>query len=165
MEGSIGKKRQAGAGIAADKAKAFEKAPAAEGIRRREGIVLLADDSQDIRETYDLLFGGMLRFRVAKDGFEAFSIFSENTVSLIVSDIHMVSGGGEEPGNGIWLVRRIREMDPHVHIVVVSGGASDQEKAAAISAGASEYVVKPMEVERLVSIINASSGQHLDRGR
>ena len=165
MHGNAAKGRETPLLKAESAKKAFARLPAMEGAcGRKEGIVLLADDNSDLRETYGVMLEGKARFKTAKDGFEALGIFERYNVSLVITDIHMVGGNGEVPGNGIWLVRRIREIDPDVHIVIVSGGAIDDEREAALAAGASEFLNKPLGMDRLAEIINKNSDQMIDLG-
>ena len=61
-------------------------------------------------------------------------------------------------GNGIELCRRIREFDPHTPVLFYSACAYERDLQAAYSAGAQDYVVKPVSfaeftqaVSRLIS--------------
>jgi len=58
-------------------------------------------------------------------------------------------------GSGIELCRRIREMDKTTPIIFYSGAAYDSDKREAVEAGAQAYLVKPVDIARLVDTIKS----------
>jgi CheY-like chemotaxis protein len=115
-------------------------------------LVLIADDNLDTREMYALHLS-MLGYSVetAVDGREAVVKALTMRPDLIVMDLHM-------PGVDGW--RAMREIHGHVKtvnipIVVLTGhDFKDYLKAAALTLGASSYLMKPCLPERLAREIS-----------
>ena len=76
----------------------------------------------------------------ASDGEEAVRICRELKPAAILMDVKMP---------GIEATRRIRAFDPSVPIVAVTAFAYDRDRQKALDAGASEYLSKPLNGERL----------------
>ena len=57
--------------------------------------------------------------------------------AIMICDVRLPDGSGLE------LVRRARELQPHLAIVVCSGQADGQTQATALKNGAAEFLTKP----------------------
>jgi DNA-binding response OmpR family regulator len=102
--------------------------------------VLIADDDE-------ALLGLMVRrlTRVgaaadsAADGVLASTLIQRNEYDLIVSDINM-------PGKtGLELLQEAKQRDPHVQVVIVTGGATVETAVQALNQGAFGFLTKPFE--------------------
>ncbi len=58
--------------------------------------------------------------------------------------------------DGIELLRRIRAMHPRIEVILLTGDYSTEAAVAAIKAGASDYLTKPVEVNRLREALGRS---------
>ena len=112
--------------------------------------VLLADD--DSRNVFALMHAlekyGM-QVIVAKDGHEAVSKFMENGVDIVLMDIMM-------PGlDGYEATRQIRATDKgrSLPIIALTAKAMNDDREKCIEAGANDYLTKPVEVSRLLSMM------------
>lgn len=56
-----------------------------------------------------------------------------------------------EDGTNTELIRRLRELTPHVPVLVFSALAFEANRRGAIEAGAGVYLIKPQDVERLAA--------------
>ncbi|MDO8719537.1 MAG: response regulator [Polaromonas sp.] len=113
--------------------------------------VLLVDD--DVRNIFALTSAleqkGML-VEVGRNGFEALSQLDKvSGIDLVLMDIMM-------PGmDGLEATRRIR-TDPRFQklpIIAVTAKAMKDDQAQCLSAGASDYLAKPIDLERLFALI------------
>jgi two-component system response regulator DevR len=59
-------------------------------------------------------------------------------------------------GNGVELVRELRRADPHVLIVILTGGMDPQLHALAFEAGADEVCLKAAGIEEILKAIRGS---------
>lgn len=134
-----------------DIAQPADRAPKAE--RNLEGLkVLLADD--DMRNVFSLsalLAGHGLDVVTAADGKEALERLKENPdIRLVLMDIMMPEMDGYEA------MRRIRANGRYQNLPVIAltakAMAGDREKC--IAAGASDYIAKPIDSSKLLSLIH-----------
>ena len=117
------------------------------------GKILIVDDDQDVREALKMSLesGGYMALE-AGDGQEAIDILHEGdnmvNVPIILCDIRMPKV------NGIECIDFLRREAPGVNIVVVTG-YPDATMAADLKAkGIKDYLVKPVERERLLEVVN-----------
>jgi EAL domain-containing protein (putative c-di-GMP-specific phosphodiesterase class I) len=96
------------------------------------------DDDPDVAQSLQrLLSGAGYRVTVAGDGREATEALSRNAFAVIVSDIQM-------PGmSGVELLRVIRDRDPDVPVILMTGAPTIDTAMEAVSLGALQYLRKP----------------------
>jgi len=119
----------------AARVEAAEAAPPARVARR----VLLADDSLTTRTLIkSILETAGYRVHVASDGAQALALLESRGADIVVSDVEMPNMDGFE------LTRRVRGSPRHreLPIVLLTGRASDEDKARGAAAGANAYLVK-----------------------
>ncbi|MCK2086806.1 sigma-54 dependent transcriptional regulator [Thauera aromatica] len=110
--------------------------------------VLVVDDEELYRE---LLSGRLTRqgYRVseAADGPGALGHIERTGIDLALIDIKM-------PGmDGIELLGRIKQLDPHIEVVVLTGHGSIDTAIAAMKLGAFDYLTKPYTLTELDLIV------------
>jgi C4-dicarboxylate-specific signal transduction histidine kinase len=106
-------------------------------------ILLVDDEPKTLLVSSDILRLDGYDVDTARDGREALEKFSPGRHSAVVTDIRM-------PGmSGIELVERIRERDQAVPIVILTGYATVETATRAVSAGAFEYLFKPIDFDKL----------------
>jgi chemotaxis protein histidine kinase CheA len=114
--------------------------PRAAGTKPRRGkTVLVVDDSPVVRDLIaEALRSHGLRVLEAGDGQEALARLAVHAeVQLIITDLDMPKL------DGIGLVKQVRgRPGPRLPIIVVTMRGSDDDKRAAIAAGADSYLVK-----------------------
>ncbi len=72
---------------------------------------------------------------------------AQRTPLLILLDIQLPDG------NGVEFLKEIRNMEHYPEIVMISGAASLQEAADSVKLGAADFLEKPFEPQRLLSIV------------
>jgi two-component system chemotaxis response regulator CheY len=78
------------------------------------------------------------------DGHEAVEAFHELEPDLVTMDLMLPSCCGIEA------VRRIRALDPEARVLVTSARGQEALVMEALQAGAGDFVVKPVDRERLL---------------
>ncbi len=117
-----------------------------------DASILLVEDDDDIRVAMTLFLEGAGYHVVeAKDGAEGLRLLrsSAGAICLVLLDLFMPVKNG-------WEFRAEQIADPtiaHVPVVVVSADRTAQQKADAL--GALEYLVKPVDFERLLGAVAA----------
>ena len=94
----------------------------------------------------------------ARDATEALVAIAEHSIDLVLSDIQM-------PGiNGLELVRQIREIDPDLPCIVITGYGSAEQSVEALRAGAFWYLEKPFDQGHL-DVVRRLVEQAIEVGR
>ena len=114
--------------------------------------ILLVDDSRTIRNIQKNVLTqlGYTDMIEANDGVEAMQLLSQNQVDLVLVDWNMPNM------DGITLVRKIRETNKQLPLVMVTTEAEKSRVLEAIKAGVNNYVVKPFTAETLGEKITAT---------
>ncbi len=107
--------------------------------------VLVADDSSTMRKIIlrALAAVGANDVAEAADGTEAVSMFKPGSFDLVLTDWNM-------PGKtGLEVVQAIRAQDAAVPIMMVTTEAERDRVMQAISAGVTDYLIKPFTADAL----------------
>lgn len=90
----------------------------------------------------------------ARDGEEALELLRQNQVDLLVTDIRMPKM------DGIELVSRLGELGHRPMVLVVSGYDDFSYAVEMLRGGAFDYLLKPVERERLFEALEKLEGQY-----
>lgn len=112
---------------------------AKEGLAAKEGLLLVVEDDQGIREFIASVFSGSFDVRQAKDGKEGWKMAQETTPDIIVSDIMMPKMDGNT------LCRKLKSdvRTSHIPIILLTAKGTDADKTEGYNAGADSYLTKP----------------------
>ncbi len=115
--------------------------------------VLVVEDDADLREAIcDTLELNQISFHEAENGRDAERFLASHAASLVLSDVQM------SPGNGYELLSAIRRNQLDVPVILMTAYGSIPQAVDAIQPGAVDYLVKPFEVENLVSTVRRQIG-------
>jgi signal transduction histidine kinase len=110
---------------------------------------LVVDDEPGMR---DLLGAELTRrgFEVetARDGTEALARAREGSFALVVSDVKMPRMGGLE------LLENLKRAAPEAAVIMVTGYGTVEAAVGAMKLGASDFVEKPFELDRLMAAVD-----------
>ncbi len=112
--------------------------------------ILVVDDEADIRE----LVSGILQdegysVRTAADSDAALAAFRARKPSLLVLDIWMQGGGLD----GLELLDMVKELDPELPVIMISGHGNIETAVSAIKRGAYDFLEKPFKSDRLLLVV------------
>jgi len=112
--------------------------------------ILLVDDSRTIRTVQKSILAQLGHSDVveANDGVEALSQLSAHRPDLMLVDWNMPNM------DGITLVRKVRESNRTLPIIMCATEAEKSRLLEAVKAGVNNYVVKPFTPETLSEKIN-----------
>ncbi len=112
--------------------------------------ILIVDDDKITREILSISLSDDYTTFTARDGQDALEILSNNEMDIVLSDLIM-------PGlNGIDLLERINLLDNKPVVIFLTGNATVETAVQAMKMGAYDYVTKPINVEKLVLLIEKS---------
>ncbi|WP_339929240.1 sigma-54 dependent transcriptional regulator [uncultured Brevundimonas sp.] len=119
-------------------------------MRSTGADILVVDDEADIRE----LVSGLLEdeghaVRIAANSDEALAAIRARKPSLALLDIWMQGGGLD----GLELLDIIKELDPDLPVVMISGHGNIETAVSALKRGAYDFIEKPFKSDRLVVVI------------
>ena len=117
-----------------------------------KGRILLVDDEEDILEflSYNLRKEGY-KIKTASNGKSALKILEKFNPDLIILDVMMPEMDGIEVCESI----RKNEKNDDVLILFLTARSEDYSELAGFSAGADDYIRKPIKPRLLVSRVNA----------
>jgi two-component system, NtrC family, nitrogen regulation response regulator NtrX len=112
--------------------------------------ILIVDDERDIRD----LVAGVLEdegytARTAADSDAALAALAERRPSLVLLDVWLQGSRLD----GLDLLDVIKARDPSLPVLVISGHGNLDTAVAAIRRGASDFIEKPFEAERLILMV------------
>lgn len=110
--------------------------------------VLLADDEEDLRETLaDLLAHVGYRVTTADSGASAVAAARAHGFDLLLTDLRMPDMDGAET------ITAIKQIDPTIRVIVITGYSSEEVAADCRRRGADEIVPKPFDIKELLRIM------------
>ena len=100
--------------------------------------VLLADDEKGIQMTLgDALHDAGHHVFLADTGTEAIRLVENTRFDCVITDMRL-------PGaDGMAVLRRVKEVAPETHVMVITGYGTIESAVEATKAGATEYIPKP----------------------
>ena len=127
-----------------------------------ERVVVVADDSISVRK----FVGRMLekagyRVKLASDGLEASEVVAQVGCHLVITDLEMPRMNGYE------LMAHLRQ-DPatrRIPVLVVTSRAGAKHRDRAMKEGASGFMTKPVQEDKLVATVESLIGSERPQGR
>lgn len=115
-------------------------------------MILLAEDQQIVRQGLKMMIehNGPYRVLEAKNGEEAVLRYDHERVDLVLMDVRMPVMTGLEA------TKRIREKHPASRIVMLTTFADDEYALEALELGALGYLLKDVDVDRLLASIQGA---------
>ncbi len=116
-----------------------------------ERVVLCIEDVESSALLVDRALRRLPKVRVvmARNGHEARELIASTACSVILSDLNLPDVSGAE-----WvaeLVASVRETG--IPVVVLSADATSASKEAALAAGATGYLTKPVDLRELIAVV------------
>jgi CheY-like chemotaxis protein len=114
-------------------------------------VIVIDDDSRNIFALTATLRAKGYVCQSFLDAVEAIKTLKELPCDIILIDMMMPEMDGYE---AIPRIRQIKGKE-HIPIIAVTAQAMIGDKEKCIEAGADDYIVKPIDVDRLLSILKA----------
>lgn len=118
--------------------------------------ILIVDDSKTVRNLVAFIMKKEgFKVTMAEDGMDGLEkLYSSESVDLIISDINMPRM------DGFTFIKNVREQDAYrdLPIIILSTEGQEKDIEAAIHLGASLYMVKPAQPDKMVRNIRMLLG-------
>jgi two-component system nitrogen regulation response regulator GlnG len=110
--------------------------------------LLLIDDETDVQYSFRRIFDSPdLELATASSGEEGLKLIPKFQPDLVLMDIRM---GGM---NGLETLRRIRQMDSKLLVILMTAYGTTQMAIEAMKLGAYDYLLKPFDVPKIKEIV------------
>jgi diguanylate cyclase (GGDEF)-like protein len=119
--------------------------------------VLYCEDEQYLRDvTKGILESFTKQQFIAVDGQQGLELFLENqnTIDLIITDVNMPKM------NGLEMAKQIKEINPNIPIIVATAFSNSEYLLEAIELGIDKYVLKPINIKKLLDTMRQSLLYH-----
>ncbi len=122
--------------------------PGLSGLKK-DTRVLVVDDEGIMRNLLaDVLQDEGYNVTTAMSGEEAIKYARDSAFQIVITDLKM-------PGmNGIEVIKRFKEIDSDICLIVITAYASVESAVEAMKGGAYDYVTKPFNIDEIKLIVN-----------
>ena len=114
-------------------------------------LLLVDDDLCMLHLLYDVVVdacGPGVDVRAIDSACDARAYIEQNLVDILVTDLEM-------PGiNGLELLRCAKHKNPCAQVLFITGHSTLEALAEALESGASDYLLKPLDVDALVTLVH-----------
>lgn len=116
-----------------------------------EGKVVVVDDDGAVRESLTLLLEGMgYGVRAFSTAGQVMSAWPVEGAGCMVLDVRLPDG------NGIDVLRRLRDRGARLPVIVMTGHADVPLAVAAMKAGAIDFIEKPFDPDAIIECVEAA---------
>ena len=106
--------------------------------------MLIVDDEAVIRELIARYFRRQdFDVKTAKNAHEALMEFKKNSFDIVITDIKMPDYDGK------WLLKQIRNEDPNMAVLMITGVDDTKEAVDCLRLGAYDYIIKPFNPQEI----------------
>jgi DNA-binding response OmpR family regulator len=114
--------------------------------------ILAVDDEQNLLELLITVLGKRgFKVTTALNGMEALKLLDHESFQLALLDLKM------GPVNGVQLLKEIKDRRPVVKVIMMTAYPTNETRTQASANGASAYLTKPVDIQKLVDTINSLS--------
>ena len=115
--------------------------------RAARRVILVVDDDEGLRESFRLILEDEYEVLDAADGPRALDLVRTTSVDLVLLDIRLPDM------DGIEVLERLKSIDEHIEVVLVTAVKTVRTAVAAMKLGAFDYVTKPFEEDELIAVV------------
>ena len=118
-------------------------------------LILAVDDSRSLRQMVNFsLKSAGYGVTEAADGIEALALAKQQQFDLVLTDQNMPNM------DGLTLIKQLRQLPgfERTPILMLTTESGDEMKAQGRAAGATGWIVKPFDPERLVAVVKKVIG-------
>jgi len=112
--------------------------------------ILAVDDEQNLLELLITVLGKRgFKVKTALNGIEALRLVDQESFQLALLDLKM------GPVNGVQLLKEIKDRRPIIKVIMMTAYPTNETRTQASANGASAYLTKPVDIQKLVDTINS----------
>ena len=112
--------------------------------------ILAVDDERNLLELLITVLGKRgFKVKTALNGLEALKLLDQESFQLALLDLKM------GPLNGVQLLKQIKDRQPVIKVIMMTAYPTSDTRMEASANGASAYLTKPVDLQKLVDTINS----------
>ena len=119
-------------------------------------VLIIDDEDQFVDAVVERLRLRGFEANGVTSGQDAMELLHQRSYDVVLLDVKMPGLGGLE------VIRKVKEKWPDLQVVMLTGHGSTQDAEEGMQLGAFKYVMKPVKIDDLISIIHEASGQKQD---
>ncbi len=111
--------------------------------------LLIIDDEQSILDSLArALHGAGYELLTSTDPVKGLEMIKATVPPVVITDLKM-------PGmDGLTLLQRIKEFNPHIQVILITGHGSIDEAVSAMKKGAYDFIPKPFNKQEITAVVN-----------
>jgi DNA-binding NtrC family response regulator len=122
--------------------------------------ILVVDDDTELRKVLSsILSEEGYSVKTVENGKQAIEVSEKKRFDLALIDIKLPDMNGTE------LLHRLKEKQPHIVMIIITGFPTIQNAMGAVNEGADGYILKPFEIRKLLEAVrkhlNKEAAEHL----
>ena len=111
--------------------------------------ILVVDDEEDIRDFFNvLLTRDGHKVDMVENGRDGIEKVKNGTYQIVITDIRMPLC------DGMTLLAKVKELDPFIEVIVMTGYATIETAIQAMKGGAYDFILKPLSMSQIQSAIS-----------
>ena len=120
-----------------------------------EGRILIIDDEDSIRDYLSMMLEREgYEVSASENGKKALKLNTKKAYDVVITDIQL-------PGmTGLEILTALRESDPELPVIIITGHASQESAIEALNMGAFYYLLKPVSNEELKQVVRTALEVH-----
>ncbi len=132
-------------------------------MQKQKGNILVIDDNKSILSTLEILLTPLFHeVTLLSNPNHLFAELSKNYYNLVILDMNFKAG--VNTGNeGIYWLERIKKTNHEISVVMITAYGDIDLAVKALKAGASDFVLKPWDNEKLLSTIKLAIQLNLSK--
>ena len=111
-------------------------------------VLIIDDDGGSCQMLADILSEKGYSTEYSHSGEDALAKVTQNTFNIVIIDVNLPDT------DGIELFKNIKQVDPEIEGIIVTGYASIESAVAAVRYGTINYVMKPLVVEDVLTTVS-----------
>lgn len=132
-------------------------------MQAQKGNILVVDDNKSILSALEILLTPQFNeVTLISNPNQIPSELKKRELNLIILDMNF-SAGVNSGNEGIFWLNRIRETNPDVSVVMITAYGDIDIAVRALKAGASDFILKPWDNEKLLATIRLAIQLNLSR--
>lgn len=119
-------------------------------------LMLVDDEERFLQTTAKMLTRLGYEAVTASSGMECLQKLEQDLIHVVILDVKM-------PGlDGLETLKRIKQQFPMVEVIMLTGHATAESAVEGLKSGATDYLVKPTDIEALVAKAEAAYQKRVD---